>query len=68
MSYVDEDGYQAGYEYGKQVERQRTEELRRDMRYFIDLALDYIETIQQVNTTGIVEKFKRFREQVARDE
>lgn len=67
MSYVEEDSYQAGYDYGVSVERARTRELRFNMGYLLGVAIDYIETIQQVSTEGIVAKFKQFREEVARD-
>jgi len=64
MGYDSGLGYWAGHEDGCHYERRKTKATKQRMIYFLGVAIDYIETIRMVNTEGIVEKFKQFRETV----
>lgn len=64
MSYDDKDNYQAGHEAGVLCERQRTKQLRRDMSYFLGVAIDYIKV---VDSTGTMQsRMEKFMEELRR--
>ena len=64
MGHDEGRGYWAGEQDGRFAERRKAKATRERMIYFLGVAIDYIETIRMVNTEGIVEKFKQFRETV----